>query len=193
MMNKENIFDLLNKLKEERLDPQERMSIRRQIIRSSRNLRPELCEAIEKENDIFFNIELLEIIGATQDDFFEDEVRKIIDSEDRVEVLQTAATTLGKLKSKNNFKILVGLLTHESPNVRLGSIYGLIALGEKMAVKYLLNCLDDHEPVRCWWPSPKAGGYTIAKEASNAIDIISGEKLQGNKEKIEKWINNNIK
>jgi HEAT repeat protein len=192
-MNKKKIFELFNKLKDKNLNYQERMTIRRQIISSSRKLEQELCEIIEKENDMSFKIELLEIIGATQDVFFEDAVKKVIDKEDRIEVLQTAATTLGKLKSENSFQILIKLLAHESPNVRLGAIYGLVALGEKTAVKYLLELLDDHEPAKCWWPSPKAGGYIVSKEASDAIDIISGENLQGNKEKIKKWISKNIK
>lgn len=191
-MNKDELLDLLKKLKQEKLAPKERRAISRQIVAASVQLRSELCEALEKEESKSFKIELLNIIGATQDAFFEDEIRKILESPEPAEVIQAAATTLGKLKGKNGFDILIDLIHHENPNVRLGSIYGLMALGDKRAVKYLLENLDDNETVRSWWASPKAGGYTISKEAAIAIDTITGRTFKGDKKKIEEWIKDNL-
>ena len=185
------MIEILKKL-QEGVSLKERITLHRQIASNFKKFRKELCRILETTEDTFFKIELLEIIGSTKDTFFDPAIRKIIDSEDSVEVLQTAAVTLGKLKSCNSFEMLINLLDHKSPNVRLGAIYGLIFLDEKKAVKYLLSSLDDHEPVKCWWPSPKAGGYIISKEAAEAIDIITGETFKGNKEKIVKWIKKNV-
>ncbi|MGB9180945.1 MAG: HEAT repeat domain-containing protein [Pyrinomonadaceae bacterium] len=190
-MDRDELLELLKKLNEKRLDFKERSAIFKQIVAAPPELRQELCQILEREEDESFKIELLNIIGATQDDYFEVAVGKTLQSEASVEVLQTAATTLGKLRGKNSFGILIGLLNHPSPNVRLGSIYGLTALSDTRAVKYLLQSLDDQEAARCWWPSSKAGGYIIAKEAAIAIDALTGESFKGNKEKIEEWIKDN--
>jgi HEAT repeat protein len=182
------MYTLLDKLKREDLAPKERFSIRKQVILNIKNMRDELTRMLREEKNLSFRIQLLEIIGDAQDDFFEDELLRIIHSEKSIEVLQVAVTMIGKLKGKRGFETLINLLDHENPNVRLSAIYGLRALNDRRAIKYLLRCLDDHESVRLVWTSPKAGGYTIAKEAAKSIDIIAGQDFRGDKEKIEKWI-----
>jgi hypothetical protein len=185
--------DVLIKLNSGSLDPATRASVRRQVIETLKDpradtLRQDVRQLLEEATDNRFRTELLEIIGSAQDQLLEDAVKKVINTAGSVEVLQTALTTLGKVKATGSFEILVGFLNHENPNVRLGSIYGLTALGDKRAVRYLLQRLDDQQSARCWWPSPKAGGYIIGREASEAVDVIVGTKLYGDKGKIERWI-----
>ncbi len=182
------MYTLLDELKREDLTPKERISIHKQIIHDIKNMRDEICRMLREEKNVAFRIELLDIIGDAQDEFFEEELLKIIQSEKSIEVLQVAVTVIGKLKGKKSFETLINLLEHKNPNVRLGAIYGLRALNDRRAVKYLLRCLDDHESVKPAWASPKAGGYIIAKEAAKSIDIIAGQNFRGDKEKIEKWI-----
>lgn len=184
------MLDLLKKLNDENLDYRERTTVRNQIIDEAPNTRQELVEALKKEKSETFKIELLNILGATRDKFFEDAVQKVLESEKSEKVLQTAATNLGKLGT--GFSTLVDLLTHKSPNVRLGAVWGLLSLGDKKAIKYLFNSLNDHEPVICWWASPSAGGYTVGNEAAAAIDALAGAELKGDKNAIEKWISSNL-
>ena len=180
--------DLLKKLKSERLNHLERIAIRNQIIDAAQSSRGELIEALEKERSEPFRIELLHIFGATRDEFFEEAIRRVIETEKSEQVLQTAATNLGKIGAKNSFPMLVDLLNHESPYVRLGAVYGLKALGDKRAIKFLLKSLDDHLPIKVWWSSPKAGDYSVANEASIAIDALAGTEFKGDKTRIEKWL-----
>lgn len=179
---------LLDKLKKEKLTPKERFSIRKQVILDIKNVRNELSRMLREEKDSGFRIELLEIIGDAQDEFFEEELLKIIQTEKSIEVLQVAVSVFGKLKGKKSFETLINLLDHKNPNVRLGAIYGLRALNDKRAVRYLFRCLDDQESVKPAWSSPKAGGYIIAREAAKSIDIIAGQDFKGDKEKIEGWL-----
>ena len=184
------MLDLLKKLRDENLDYRERTAVRNQIIDEARNNRQELAEALEKENSDAFKIELLNILGATRDQFFEDALRKVLETDKSEKVLQTAATNLGKLGT--GFSTLVDLLTHKSPNVRLGAVWGLLSLADKKAIKYLLNSLDDQEPVVCWWSSPTAGAYTVGTEAAAAIDSLAGTEFKGDKSAIENWISENL-
>lgn len=184
------MLNLLKKLMDGSLDYRERTAIRRQIIEGAHDSRRELVEALEKEKSESFRIELLNILGGTRDKFFEDAMRKVIESEKSEKVLQTAAANLGKLGV--GFSTLIDLLKHKSANVRLGAVWGLAALDDKRAVKYLLNSLDDREPVTCWWASPTADGYSVANESAAAIDELTGAKLNGEKSAIEKWIDDNL-
>lgn len=182
------MYTLLEKLKGEKLSPKERFSIRKQVIHDIRNMRDEVSRMLREEKDVAFRIELLEMIGDAQDEFFEEELFKIIQSEKSIEVLQVAVSVIGRVKGKKSFETLINLLDHKNPNVRLGAVYGLRALNDKKAVKYLVRCLDDHESVKPAWSSPKAGGYIIAKEAAKSIDIIADQDFKGDKEKIEGWL-----
>ena len=184
------MFNLLKKLKEEK-DWKEGLMLRRQIVAAAKDSRQELSQALLSEKDMHFKIELLNLIGDTKDEFFAEQVEEVIRSAESVEVLQTAATTLGKTGGPNSFETLAGLLSHKSPNARLGAIYGLMALGDKRAIKHLLKSLADQSPVKCWWPSPKPDGYVIAKEASIAIDELAGIEFKGDKARIEEWLAEN--
>lgn len=184
------MLDLLKKLVNGRLDYRERIAVRNQIIDGARLSRLELVEALEKDDSETFRIEVLNILGATRDKFFEDAIRRVLESEKSEKVLQTAATNLGRIGA--GLSTLVGLLKHKSPNVRLGAVWGLKALGDKRALKCLLDNLDDHEPVICWWASPPPGGYSVANETATAIDALAGAELKGEKSAIEKWIADNL-
>ncbi|MCJ7695443.1 MAG: HEAT repeat domain-containing protein, partial [Anaerolineaceae bacterium] len=119
------MYTLLDKIKGEKLTPKERFSIHKQIIHDIRNMRDELSRMLREEKDFAFRIELLEIIGDAQDEFFEEELLKIIQSEKSIEVLQVAVSVIGRVKGKRAFETLINLLDHKNPNVRLGAIYGL--------------------------------------------------------------------
>ncbi len=185
---------LLDQLKNLRDEPDFRTqrTLSRQLAATIGNFRGEWLRFLGGEQDKNLTIQALEIIAASQDESFAPAIQKLLLSRAPVEVLQTAATVLGKLRSQHSFQTLVHLLQHENPNVRLGVVYGLLALGEKQAVPYLLNSLDDGNQVKCWWPSPKAGGYTVSKEASLAIDALTGLSLHGDKTRIKQWINDNL-
>ncbi len=187
------LLQQLKNLRDEQ-DFKKQRALSRQMAEAISEVRPELLQVLREEQDKGLKIEALNIIAASQDQSFVPTVQQIILLADEpVEVLQTAATVLGKLRSGSSLETLAGLLKHESSNVRLGSIYGLIALGDKRAVPYLMNSLDDKDQVRCWWPSPKAGGYTIAQEASIAIDALTGLSLRGDRGKITQWIDDNLR
>src|SRR5215469_4459175 len=151
-------FTLLDQLKNLRdeLDFRKRRALSRQLVKKIGNFRQELQSLLSAEQDKTILIAALEIIASSRDQSFAPMVQRVSLSNEPVEVLQTAATALGKLGSKDSFPTLVGLLKDESPNVRLGAVYGLQALGEEKAVPHLLKSLDDSDHVKCWWPSPKA-------------------------------------
>jgi HEAT repeat protein len=168
-------------------------ALSRQLVAGVADVRQDLLGILTGRHSNIITIEALEIIGASRDQSFAPAVQKLALSNAPIEVLQTAATVLGKLRSQDTFRSLVRLLEHENPNVRLGAIYGLQAFGEKQAVRHLLNRLDDTDHVKCWWPSPKAGGYTVGHEASLAIDALTGLSLRGDRTAIRKWIQDTFK
>jgi HEAT repeat protein len=191
-MTRETLLASLKQLKETRLSWKERADLRRDIIDNSESITQDLCNLLESEEDIGFRIELLNIIGASGVEAFQETLQNILQETNHpIEILQTAATNLGKLGC--GFDTLVGLLDHPSPHLRLGAIYGLGALGDERAVEYLFRKLDDDSPVSVWWPGPKAGGYTISGEASLVIDRIAGTKFRGDQELITRWMQNHLK
>lgn len=189
-MIKDELLGQLRKLREGQLDHQQRAVLLREIA-AAQELSSDLSRMLESENDEYFKIELLQIIGATQDAAYADAILNVLRSDQRPKVRQTAATSLGKVGGEQSFATLVNLLDDPSPNVRLGAVYGLTTLGDQSAVKHLASKLEDNEPVRVWWPSPKAGGYRVGKESALAIDALTGQKFKGDKVKIGNWIEQN--
>jgi HEAT repeat protein len=137
-------------------------------------------------------IKQLQEIGATRDSSRHAEVLEVLRTETAEETIQVAATTLGLLGAPDSLGVLVGLLAHVSANVRLGAVQGLTALGDARAVPRLAEHLDDEGVARVWWPSPKAGGYIIGREAALAIDSITGERLRGDAARVDDWIARNL-
>jgi HEAT repeat protein len=187
-MNKDELLERLRDLKRGALDLREQAKLAKEIASASSDLRLELIRMLEQETEPSFSVELLTIIGVTQDEFYADAILDVLRSAESPEVRQTAATSLGKIRSPKSFAALVNLLDDPSLNVRLGAVYGLQALGDQRAVEHLLMKLQDNEPVSCWWTSPKAGGYKVGKEAAIAIDALSGEAFKGNTAKIQEWL-----
>lgn len=187
-------FTLLDQLKNLRDEPdfRKKRALFRQLVERIGDFRQDLLRLLSDEQDKTIKIQALELIASSRDPSFAPAVEKVLLSNEPVEALQTAATVLGKLGKKDSFPTLIRLLKHENPNVRLGAVYGLLALGDKQAVPHLLNSLDDSDHVKCWWPSPKAGGYTVGKEASLAIDALTGLSLRGDKTRTEQWIDENL-
>jgi len=185
-MDLAGFFRLIEKLKRAAAW-QERAGIRSEIVSTAKAFKSELGGLLLGEKDPDFQIELLNIIGATHDDYFVPALRQILSTSSLSEVLQTAATNLGKL-GNGGFETLVGLLQHHDPNVRLGAIYGLAASGDTRAIPHLANLLDDPSEARVWWPGPKAGGYLIRREASSTIDTLAGERLAGDRQRIARWL-----
>jgi HEAT repeat protein len=186
---------LLDQLKNLRDEPdfRRRRALSQRIVETIGEYHQDMLRLLKEEPDKTIKIQALDIIAASQDQSFAPAVRQVLLSQEQpVEVLQTAATVLGKLRSQSSFPTLIHLLKHDNPNVRLGAIYGLVALGNKQAVPHLLNSLDEKDRVKPWWPSPKAGGYTVGQEASVAIDALTGFSFRGDKTKIEEWINDNL-
>ena len=185
---------LLDQLKALRDEPdfRNKRTLSRQILESIAQFSQDLLRLLREEQDNGLKIEALNIIGSSQESSFAPAVHQVLNSAKSAEVRQTAATVLGKLRSETSLDTLVHFLKDENPNVRLGSIYGLIALGDKRAVRYLIDSLEDQEHVRSWWPSPKAGGYIVGREASIAIDALTGSPLRGDKTKIKQWISDNL-
>src|SRR5262245_10928856 len=136
---------LLDRLKNLRDEPdfRKRRTLSRLLVQAMGEFRQDLLQVLRREQDKGIKIEALGIIAASQDQSFSTAVQEVLLSDEPVEVLQTAATVLGKLQSKDSFQTLVHLLNHENPNVQLGAIYGLVALGNKHAVSHLLSSLDD--------------------------------------------------
>ena len=187
-MGKRRLLALLRKMRNTQTTSAERAEVRAEIIAVSKKNELALGQLLADEKDVGFRIDLLNIIGATQNEYFATNVRQILQSDAPIEVLQTAAINLGKLGGGETFEALVELLGHENSNLRLGAIHGLIALGDKRAIKYLLELLDDNSSVKVWWPSPKAGGYVVARESSLAIDQIAGRTFRGDKALIKEWL-----
>lgn len=161
--------------------------LQRQIIAVAEEIAPELCQQLRRTKDSSIKIRLLNLIGNTRSPVFVPTLQQILAEKQSAEVLQIAATNLGKLGNKS-FKTLVDLLQHPSPNVRLGAIYGLHALGNPQAIPYLLTLLGDNTSVAVWWPSPKAGGYIISRETALVIDQLSGRNFKGDRAAIEQWL-----
>lgn len=185
-MDSKEFLSLIAKLKQPGASPQDRAATRAEIIRSAKDFEVELARLLLGERNPDFQIELLNLVGATRNGYFVPALQQILGGSSRIEVLQTAATNLGKLGG--GFETLVGLLRHPNPNVRLGAVYGLAALGDKRAIPHLSSLLDDPSEARVWWPGPKAAGYFIGREASSAIDTLVGERLAGDKHKIARWL-----
>ena len=155
--NKAELLKQLEQLKQGALDFRERAKLEREIAGASSELHAELVQVLEKETEPAAQIELLRIMGITQDAFYADVILGFLRSTHAAEVRQTAATSLGLVRSPKSFAALIDLLDDASPNLRLGAVYGLQAFGDRGAIKHLLTKLSDHEPVRVWWNSPKAG------------------------------------
>lgn len=168
-MNWKEALLLLQKLDDPGESFQEMAKTQRQLIASAKHFERELSDLLLTECDDSFRIAILNIMGNSRHPYFEAEIKRLLDSNQSMEVLQTAATNLGRLSSKGSFEILIELLKHPHPNVRLGAIYGLVALADKRAVKYLEALVHDGASAKAWWPGPKAGGYRIAEEAARAI------------------------
>lgn len=186
-MDSKEFLSLIAKLKQPGASPQDRAATRAEIIRSAKDFEAELARLLLGERNPDFQIELLNLVGATRNGYFVPALQQILGSSSRIEVLQTAATNLGKLGSAG-LETLLGLLQHPNPNVRLGAIYGLAASGDTRAIPHLANLLDDPSEAKVWWPGPKAGGYLIGREAASAVDTLAGERLAGNKHKIARWL-----
>lgn len=186
--NKAELLKQLEQFKQGALDFREQAKLEREIADASSELHAELVQMLEKETEPAAQIELLRLMGITQDAFYADAILIFLRSAHAPEVRQTAATSLGLVRSPKSFAALIDLLDDASPNVRLGAVYGLQAFGDRGAIKHLLTKLSDQEPVPVWWNSPKAGGYTVAKEATVAIDDLSDQAFKGNIQKIKEWI-----
>ena len=186
-MSEQSLLESLSRLLAER-DFKTKRALGRQIEADVAGDRDAVGSILLGGADDATKIALLEIVGSTERAEFDDAVRRTLESGAREEVLQTAATALGKLHSPIAFDILTALLRHKSPNVRLGAIYGLMAHGDSRAIAHLAEHLDDRDSARSWWPSPKAGGYRIGAEASAAIDSLSGTRLGGDRRRIQEWI-----
>lgn len=180
MVLRKDVRSALKELKNPRLPWEERATLRRRIADDAGNLVPELTRVLKRSKSIGFRNELLSIIGSSGEQAFEEPLRRLVEDADvPVEIRQTAATNLGKLRSRGSFALLTNLLGDPTPHVRLGAIYGLEALGDARAVPHLTELLNDETSVKAWWPGPKAGGYVIAREAAEAIDKLKSKTEGG--------------
>ena len=183
---------IYERLRADRLTHAEFQSIRRTILKrveKDPEQKKMLAKQMRQEPNPNLRIFLLQIIGDTRDGFYEADLCDVIATETDEKILQTAATMLGKLETPTNIAVLLKLLSHNSPNVRLGAVWGLKSVpSSPLVIKQLLGVLDDSDPVHCWWPSPRVGGYTVGKEAAAAIDALTKKPMKGNKALIQEWI-----
>jgi HEAT repeat protein len=179
LIKREKALEVLHALRNERLTPAERGRLTREAVASTHGLEPEIIRRLESENDLALRLQLLDIIGASQNPHFLAPLERLAGNCRQMEILQSVGINLGKLQRPEAFGVLVTLLGHPHANVRYGAIRGLALLGDTRAVQHLTPLLDDKSTIVVWWPSPKADGYVISREAALAINEITGEKLDG--------------
>jgi len=116
----------------------------------------------------------------------------LTDSDSRL--VEAAAEALGRVGGPLAYERLVKLLSSENVQHRVGAIRGLKLLGNPAAVEPLLDVLltEDQHFVQ-WGPSSGLQTETMLHQtAAKAIDILTGEQLDGEVARIRYWIEKHL-
>lgn len=102
---------------------------------------------------------------------------------------EVAAEALGSVDGAGAYDRLLQLLSSENSRHRLGAIRGLGLLKNPAAVRPLLDVLTSgDQSLLAWAPSSRDETITLHGAAAQAIDLLTGEQLDGDVESIRAWL-----
>lgn len=105
-------------------------------------------------------------------------------------LVEAAAEALGRVDGPLAYDLLVKLLDSENVQHCIGAIRGFKLLGDKAAVKVLLEVLlREDQPYKLWATSSESPvNTTLHYAAANTINLLTGEQLDGDVGRIRIWI-----
>ncbi len=105
-------------------------------------------------------------------------------------LVEAAAEALGRVDGPAAYERLVQLLASKDVQHRLGAIRGLELMANPAAVEPLLGVLlAEDQPYVQWGASPLASvTATLHHAASRAINVLTGEPLNGDVARIRHWV-----
>jgi HEAT repeat protein len=103
--------------------------------------------------------------------------------------IAAAADELGRLGGPGAREELERLLGAGDARVRAGALSGLRRLGDPAAVAAIAPLLGDDEPIpRLSLESPEGGSVPIRMLAAAVIDELTGEQLDGDRDRVRAWL-----
>lgn len=109
-------------------------------------------------------------------------------SESDPSLMEAAGEALGSVNGPGAYERLIELLNADEESQRIGAIRGFERLGDKAAVRPLLEALPASDGAVSLWSESAGEPVDLRRLILDAIDSLAGESFRGDANKIREWL-----